>query len=312
MSAMWAITSFYNPIQYKRRLVNYKIFRKNLALPLVTVELSFDGKFELREGDADVLVQISGGDIVWQKERLLNLALKSVPRTATSIAWLDCDIVFERPDWIEAASAKLKQYKVVQLFSEVLDLEQDEFDAATTPHHNAAPTGRSVVSLVAENNLGPADIAGLIQQVANARSKCVGFALAARREVVESHGFYDAMIIGGGVRALMAALYGQQETLAKTYQLNKDRREHYMNWALPYHDAVAESVGYVPGRIFHLWHGEGKNRKYHERHLKFATFEFCPDADLKIGASGAWQWRSSRPDLKEFFSNYFMSRAEDG
>jgi hypothetical protein len=27
----------------------------------------------------------------------------------------------------------------------------------------------------------------------------------------------------------------------------------------------------------------------HERHLKFATFEFCPDADLKIGAGDAWQ-----------------------
>ena len=308
---MWAITSYYNPMRYKRRLVDYRIFRKNLALPVVTVELSFDGKFELREGDADILIQISDGAIIWQKERLLNLALKSVPHTATSIAWLDCDIIFERPDWIEAATARLNRDTVVQLFSEVVDLGPND-DAVTRVHRKIELTGRGVVSLITENKLSPPDVAHLIEQVANARSKCVGFALAARREIIESHGLYDAMIIGGGVRAHMAALYGQQETLAKTYQLNKARREHYLSWARPYHEAIAGSVGYIPGKIFHLWHGEGKNRKYRERHRKFASFEFDPDADLRIGANGAWHWNRSRPDLEEFFANYFLSRAEDG
>jgi hypothetical protein len=55
---MWSITSYYNPARYKRRLSNYRIFRKNLATPLVTVELSFDGGFELRQGDADILERI--------------------------------------------------------------------------------------------------------------------------------------------------------------------------------------------------------------------------------------------------------------
>ena len=44
---MWAITSYYNPVRYKRRLSNYRMFRANLGIPLVTVELSFDDKFEL-------------------------------------------------------------------------------------------------------------------------------------------------------------------------------------------------------------------------------------------------------------------------
>jgi hypothetical protein len=56
--AVWAITSYYNPARFKRRLPNYRIFRANLGVPLVTVELSFDGHFELTEKDADVLVQI--------------------------------------------------------------------------------------------------------------------------------------------------------------------------------------------------------------------------------------------------------------
>ena len=80
---MWAITTYFNPVQYKRRLSNYKIFRANLGIPLVTVELSFDGRFELTNRDADILIQISGGAVLWQKERLLNVALKfGFPRTS--------------------------------------------------------------------------------------------------------------------------------------------------------------------------------------------------------------------------------------
>ena len=48
------MTSYYNPVRYKRRLSNYRLFRANLGVPLVAVELSFDG---LTEKDADILVQ---------------------------------------------------------------------------------------------------------------------------------------------------------------------------------------------------------------------------------------------------------------
>ena len=91
----WAITSYFNPVGYQRRLQNYRTFRQYLAVPLVTVELSFNGRFQLEHGDAEILVQIPSADIMWQKERLLNLALKYLPESCEKLAWLDCDIVFE-------------------------------------------------------------------------------------------------------------------------------------------------------------------------------------------------------------------------
>jgi hypothetical protein len=51
------------------------MFRANLGAPLVTVELSFYGRFELTDQDADVLIQLSGGACSG-KERLLNPLLK--------------------------------------------------------------------------------------------------------------------------------------------------------------------------------------------------------------------------------------------
>ncbi len=304
---MWATTSYYNPAHYKRRLTTYKGFREKLGIPLVTVELSFDGRFELTEKDADVLIQVSGGAVLWQKERLLNVARKSVPPHVKNIAWIDCDLIFERTDWANEAEEKLEKFNLVQLFSDIVDLNQQH---ELTIDCRAAPaSGQGVAGLVSRKQI---EAAALLEQVAQARSKCVGFAWAARREILEKHGLYDAMVVGGGVRALAAAMYGQFETLIKVYQLNNARRDHYLKWARPYHQAVGESIGYVDGRLYHLWHGDAKDRKYSERHRWFANFDFDPDVDLVVGANGAWQWARPRPDLEEFFGNYFMGRAEDG
>ena len=306
---MWAITSYYNPAHYKRRLGTYRIFRQNLAIPVVTVELSYDGYFELEEGDADILIQISGGAVLWQKEKLLNLAIDSVPHSVDSVAWLDCDVIFEQPNWVDAAKEQLTKFNIVQLFSEIVDLSPAEYQIPSEPHTHS-PSGRGVVSLVNGNE--HLDIATILESVAQARAKCVGFAWAARKEILEKHGLYDAMIVGGGVRALAAAMYGEYETLVRVYQLNKARQEHYLRWARPYHHTINERIGYIGGRLYHLWHGEPKNRKYSERHRWFAGFDFDPFSDLMIGPNGAWQWARSRPDLEEFFLNYFINRAEDG
>src|SRR5262245_2641530 len=93
-SDLWAITCYFNSSGYKSRLENYRRFRQRLTVPLVTVELSFGSEFVLKPNDADILIQLIGGDVLWQKERLLNLALGSVPEACDKIAWLDCDVFF--------------------------------------------------------------------------------------------------------------------------------------------------------------------------------------------------------------------------
>jgi len=302
---MWAICSFYNPARYRRRLANYRIFRQNLAIPLVTVELSFDDHFELTEGDADILIQISGGAVLWQKERLLNLAIKSVPPNVSNIAWIDCDVIFARPDWVEEANAQLDAFSVVQLFSNVVDLNQDNHQVDIT-YHDISPCFHGVVSSMKQRHLSAEVV------FAQPRSRFAGLAWAARREILENHGLYDAMIAGGGDRAMASAMYGQLETLVKLNEFNCARREHYLKWAHPYHKAVNGSISHVAGRLYHLWHGDIHNRNYASRHRRLAECNFNPDADIVIGSNGAWQWARSRPDLEEFFAKYFAGRAEDG
>jgi hypothetical protein len=309
-SPMWSITSYYNPVRYKRRLSNYKLFRKNLASPLVTVELSFDGNFELNKDDADILIQISGGAIIWQKERLLNLAVKSVPSHEEYVSWIDCDAIFERPDWLDEATTQLKSHKVVQLFSDQIDLAPEEDYGSNLTCHDTPPSGHGIVSLITNDRFRQSDVTSTSGR--NRRSFAWGLAWAARREILENHGLYDAMIAGGGTRALVSAMYGDFQKVIEAVQFNAAQREHYLKWALPYHKAVDKHVGHLTGRLYHLWHGDIENRNYAGRHSGLVESNFDPNADIVIGSNGAWQWARSKPELERFLKNFFISRAEDG
>ena len=112
---LWAITSFFNPLGYRRRRENYQVFRRHLNLPLVAVELAYR-EFELQATDAEILVQLRGRDVMWQKERLLNVALQHLPPECTAVAWLDADVILDHPNWPAETCQILDRYPLVQLF----------------------------------------------------------------------------------------------------------------------------------------------------------------------------------------------------
>jgi hypothetical protein len=303
---LWAITAYFNPGGYKRRLKNYLAFRRHLAVPLVTVELSFDGTFQLGPGDADILVQLHGGDIMWQKERLLNIALRNVPSTCHKIAWLDCDVLFETDDWALRASHALDEVAIVHLFHERHDLLPDADPDRSS--RNTEATAFSSIYKAATGQAVPDEFrrSGAV----GALRSTTGLAWAGRREALERHGFYDACILGCGDKAIVCGALGKLEDGTLSSRMNPRRAEHYLAWARTFAETVRGSVGYVPGRIFHLWHGDLRDRQYTER---FAWLEqFDPFTDIVLDTNGCWRWRSDKPDLHAGIRHYFESRHEDG
>jgi hypothetical protein len=308
-SNLWVITSYFNPIGYQRRLENYHTFRQHLAVPLVTVELAFDGAFQLHSGDADILVQVRGGDVLWQKERLLNLALKSLPDPCDKVAWLDCDVVFESDDWAARASQALDHFGLLHLFHERHDLPPDvRLDQLRSC--DADPTSRSVVHKMTTGEATPEDLYS--PNALLVRRSGPGLAWASRREVLEQHGLYDACIMGGGDTAILCAALGEFGCFVRALGMNARRAEHYLIWARPYFESVQGRVGHIPGRMFHLWHGDLRDRGYGERRQRLARFDFDPFADIAIDSNGCWRWNSDKQELHEFIKCYFESRNEDG
>src|SRR4051794_18027562 len=96
---LWLLTSYFNASGYRTRRQNYDRFRQRIAgLRLLTVECAFGPEPFALEPSAEVL-QVRARDVLWQKERLLNVALAALPADCHKVAWLDGDLLFERPDW---------------------------------------------------------------------------------------------------------------------------------------------------------------------------------------------------------------------
>jgi hypothetical protein len=305
---MWALTTYFNPIKYKRRLSNYRLFRNNLKLPLVTVELSFDGRFELTSGDADILIQLSGGAILWQKERLLNIAIKSVPTHVRTIAWLDCDILFARSHWVEEAELQLSERcNIVQLFSKVVYLNKED-NTECLANYNSYPAVPGLVALYNKTKILPLDRLAVSTQGNITYNP--GLAWAARTEIFAKHGFYDLAIIGAGDLYMANSIFGTMDSIIQLHALNKVRSENYLKWGIPLNQSVANRIGHISGTIDHLWHGDAKNRNYRERFKVLANFN--PEDDVYIGDNGVWHWTTRNAALAQQLKAHFINRREDG
>lgn len=302
---LWGLTAYFNPTGSVRRRENYYTFRRNLGVPLVAVELGYGPEFELGQDAADIVIRLRGRDVLWQKERLLNLALRALPADCHAVAWLDADIVFDRPDWPELTLQGLLRYPLVQPF-------RDVFDPGGAPSGIArpqAPASRhSLAYRVAAGALAPELIA--TAKLATEWRCAAGLAWAARREILDRHGIYDAAIIGGGDRAIACAAYGAWQGLEKLHCMNDRQLNHYLGWAQPFFATVRGRVGYVEGGISPLGHGSFSARRYGGRHAGLAPFDFDPFVDIAVDEQGCWRWNSDRPALHDYVRTYFERRED--
>ena len=238
--SFWAISCYFNPAGYQKRLQNYHTFRKNLNVPLITVELSFDGHYDLEPNAADILLQLSTDSVMWQKERLLNLALTKLPPSCTQFAWLDCDITFEDDNWITKTQEALTHFPIIQPFSKVVEPPPNDLPSTTT---RRIRNGVSLAYLLQEKTVMEDLLCGNMRVDYNCNS---GLAWAARRQVFENTGFYDACIMGSGNRAMICAAIGQPENGVKSLKMTPAWANNYYQWASKHFDKVQGKICLCP------------------------------------------------------------------
>lgn len=305
---LWAITSFFNPLGYRRRLENYKIFRANLNVPLLAVELAYGPEFELHQGDADILLQIRGHDVLWQKERLLNAGLRALPPDCRRVMWIDCDVMFESDGWEEEVHRLLDRHLLLQLFNRVRHLPPEWKPGM--PLNGGTEVGQpSVISGIAAGVPAAACLGQALERKQDSYSR--GFAWAAHRELVDRHGFYDSCIVGGGDTALACAAHGCMDEVIRLHLMNERQKEKYLAWAEPYYARVRAETGFLDRTILHLWHGRMADRRASQRHEELRRYQFNPFEDIATAENGSWRWNSPKPDMHEFVRQYFATRNED-
>lgn len=304
MTDVVVITTYFNPCGYATRRRNYDLFAEGIrqaGVPCVTIECAFgDAPFEL-PATLDV-IRIRSHTLLWQKERLLNLAASWLPRTCRYVAWLDCDILFGNPAWPDDLARVLRTHKVAQVWESCLRLERgnvagDKPDIAWS----FAATMKRKPDLL---NAGRYDAHGH-----------TGYGWAMRREIFDQVGLYECAVSGSADHFMAHAIFGDYN-FCVTNALKRDARQidHLRAWGERFHALVQGSLGVVPGQIQHLWHGDAVDRRYFLRMHDITDLGFDPWTDLVAAPGRPLEWAPGmeKPHLKQYFANYFASRREDG
>ncbi len=307
-SPLWAITSYFNPAGYRRRLENFRLFRQALPVPLLVVECGGeDGVLQLQPRDAERVVQCPRGAALFQKERLLNHALRFLPPHCRYVAWMDCDVILRGREWPARAVAALANNPLVQLFSTVYDLRPGltRVDWSADLDAQSWRSRPSVTQVLADG-------VSIDDTMHRHTPSSSGMAWAARRELLEQHGLYDRCIIGGGDTAMACAAWGRPDLLIGRHHMNGAQARDYLAWASGLRAALPGPPDHLRDQpLAHLWHGTREDRQYQSRHVALRAHDFDPHADIAIDTDGAWIWSSPKPALHACLRDYFARRQED-
>ncbi|MBI5509391.1 MAG: hypothetical protein HY903_11625 [Deltaproteobacteria bacterium] len=297
------VTCYFNPGGFKSKRVNYDSFMQPIragGLDVITVECAFgEARFELEPG-ADV-VQLCSPSIMFQKERLLNLALARLPERCTKVAWLDCDVLFDDPDWPGATSRALDAHCIVQPFATAFRLppRQRQYTGDGAGWRSFAAVFRESPRLFLTGNF---DAHGH-----------TGFAWAARRDLLRAHGLYDGMVACCADHIIAHAALGDWSSACfrRLAGVNNPYATDIRAWCRRFYADVQGNLGVVHANLLHLWHGSMARRRYVECAKQLLGFAYDPKTDLRLGAAGTWEWASAKPELHAWVKEYFAQRNED-
>lgn len=285
---LWCVTAYFNPMQYMSKLLNFIEFRDKLisqGANLFVVECALpDQPFVMhRLMPLANILQVRSKDVIWQKECLLNLGIKALPKNCDKVAWLDCDIYFDNDNWVEDACEMLEDYKIVQPFRRRFLQNKDGGIYEGEGKYLAGWISR-------------------IEGSGNYEGGHPGYAWCARRDLMLKHPMYERCASGVGDFLFACAVVRMHNNLIG---------DSFHEWANKFIADVEDSVYYLPQNIHHMYHGPYEKRNYFETVIALGKSNFNPDKDIKKNKDGALEWANDKIDIHEICRQQLATRDED-
>jgi hypothetical protein len=302
---LYVIAVISNPVMYQSRIRLYKEFAERMAkyknVKLVTVEHAFgDRPFDVTDKNNPDHVQIRGGSEfeLWLKEPMVNRGFKHLYEKYPDwqyAAWIDADVEFTRPDWVDATLEALQHYKVIQNWSHAIDMGPK--------HEIIAKPARSFLSCYIEN-IPPAYQYG-------GEYWHAGYSWAIRRDAMDGiKKLIDWSIIGSGDHKMAHAFIG--DIWAGVHgQMGIGYKQRAAEFQALCDLHIQKDVGYIPGTIMHHFHGGKKKRYYVERWQILVDSAFDPRTDIAFDKDGIPFLLGNKPLLRDGLRRYFRARDED-
>lgn len=294
---LWVLATLFDPSGTKSRQGGHYAlvadFLRHVSAPVALVEISMDGNFQLSDADADLVVRMVSGESVWHKEAALNRLVASLPEACSYVTWIDVDLHFPEPDWLEQVRWGLQRHTALQLFSSVRYL--DENGGAAINLKGDPVTSQGIVSAARR---------GL-----DLSATAPGGAWAASRMMIADVGLYDACVVGGGDCAWAYAVLGKVDECVERLEMTSATARHYRAWASRL-EGWDVDVGFLDISIDHVWHGPIEGRGYLARQKILAKHGHDPSVHLNRADNGLLRFEPSASDLRADVRRHFQYVAD--
>lgn len=291
---LYIIVPYFNFIGFETRRTLFTKFISEIhsiqGIKCVVVEM--DGPCPLPHLNVWKHVNVPMTNYIWIKENLINFGSKLLPDRWKYIAWIDADISFLNPGWVEDTVTCLQFYDMVQLFQSAINLgpngECVKVDKGFGYMHSASGT-----------KFNKTDKYGYWHP---------GYAWACTRRCWYTiGGLIDWAILGSADRHMAMAMIGLVEMSAPG-GVHKSYKEMLNTFQSRCEDL---KLGYVHGSIVHHWHGSLKNRKYRERWDILTRNEYDPTKDVHVRDNGLIVLTTPGQRFEKEIRQYFIERSED-
>ncbi len=298
-AVLTAVCSYFNPFGSGARERAYANFRAGLeaaGIDVVCAEQAFAGVPRVG-GDGDLIVY--GGDLLWQKECLLQLGVrKALAAGASRLLLADADIVFETPDaWA----------RIDRCFED-LDWFQP-FESVALDYTDGPLARTSALSF-------PNPRFGLGHP---------GSCWAGTAEVFRTVPIYPYALLGGGDVVMTHLLtwcwkhgpHSERFADLAAYVCGRALYPALLPSVLVWAEAAGRDrfrYGYTPGvRIRALDHGALARRQYQCRYAQWAGAARTPlpGQDFNVGPEGLLTWQTSPNTWGSDATKYFESRERE-
>lgn len=244
-------------------------------------------------------IRTRANSLVWEKERLLNIGIASLPDDWQNVAWIDSDVFFRRPDWARETEESLHLYDVIQPWTNCYDLgPNDEHMQLHTSFCSLWLDGQPIKQ-GPEAHRSPYTFAH------------PGYAWAATRQAITAvGGLIDIAALGSGDHHMALGLIGRaDESYPKA--ISDGYKRPILQWQERAMRAINGNIGAISGTIEHHFHGSKANRAYESRWDILVRNHFDPDTDLIRNPWQVWELAGNKPDLRRGIDRYFRRRNED-
>lgn len=264
------ISCYFNPKNSPYRLEAFKKFYETIRhLNHAIIECVIgDNEPQLEENEN--ITRVKTDSLLWHKESLLNKIIEDLPSKYKYVFWVDADVLFTNMNWLVDGVNEMKNgANIIQPFEYGIHLDKgqvepsfdyEEFEGNDLPNSINKKVMRSFCANYKTTQLATSND--------YATHGHVGFAWAARREILDEVPLFDRAFVGGADHIIAHAAAGQirSQCIEKAFA---DNIQEITRWSYEFYLQVDGKISYVKGFLFHIWHGDIANRQYLKRIKEF-------------------------------------------